>query len=86
MERFLHEGAHAVASVYAPISYAPLPCLAFKLQVPMAVKCGRGACGGQVWAGCLWGPSVGGLPMRVKCGRAAYAGQVWAGCLCGSSV
>eukprot|EP00887_Chlorella_sp_A99_P006809 scaffold2.g6809.t1 len=30
MERFLHEGRSAVATVYAPISYGPLPLLAFK--------------------------------------------------------
>lgn len=33
MERFLHEGRHSVATVYAPISYPPLPLLAFK-QLP----------------------------------------------------
>ncbi|CAG9465350.1 unnamed protein product [Pedinophyceae sp. YPF-701] len=31
MERFLHTGAHSVASVYAPIMYPPLPLLGFKL-------------------------------------------------------
>ena len=31
MERFLHDGRHCVASVYAPICYGPLPLLAFKV-------------------------------------------------------
>lgn len=31
-ERFLHPGVHCVAAAFAPISYAPLPLLAFKLQ------------------------------------------------------
>lgn len=31
MERFLHQGHAAIASVYAPISYGPLPLLAFRL-------------------------------------------------------
>lgn len=30
MERFLHEGRPSMATVFAPISYAPLPVLAFK--------------------------------------------------------
>ena len=32
MERFLHAGRYSVASVFAPISYGPLPFLAFKPQ------------------------------------------------------
>jgi pre-rRNA-processing protein TSR1 len=31
MERFLHQGHAAIASVYAPISYGPLPLLAFRI-------------------------------------------------------
>ena len=30
MERFLQPGQHAVATVYAPIGYGPLPLLAFR--------------------------------------------------------
>jgi len=30
MERFLHPGQSAMATVYAPISYSPLPLLAFQ--------------------------------------------------------
>lgn len=32
MERFLHAGRPSVASVIAPISYGPLPLLAFQIQ------------------------------------------------------
>jgi pre-rRNA-processing protein TSR1 len=32
MERFLHPGKTAVGSVYAPISFPPLPLLAFKVR------------------------------------------------------
>ncbi|KAL6767514.1 hypothetical protein ACKKBF_B35530 [Auxenochlorella protothecoides x Auxenochlorella symbiontica] len=32
MERFLHPGRPSVATVYAPISYPPLPLLAFRLE------------------------------------------------------
>lgn len=32
MERFLHEGRSTIASLYAPISYGPLPILAFTLS------------------------------------------------------
>lgn len=42
MERFLHTGAHAVASVYAPISYGPLPVLAFKLPEGAAAAAAAG--------------------------------------------
>ncbi|KAG2501525.1 hypothetical protein HYH03_000032 [Edaphochlamys debaryana] len=34
MEKFVHDGQHVVASVYAPIMYPPLPLLAFKLPEP----------------------------------------------------
>ena len=30
MERFLHAGRFSIASVYAPISFPPLPLIAFK--------------------------------------------------------
>lgn len=30
MERYLHDGRHTMASVFAPISYPPLPALLFK--------------------------------------------------------
>ncbi|KAK9814203.1 hypothetical protein WJX72_002201 [[Myrmecia] bisecta] len=32
MERFLHPGRHCMATIFAPISYPPLPLLAFKRQ------------------------------------------------------
>jgi pre-rRNA-processing protein TSR1 len=32
MERFLHPGKTAVGSLYAPISFPPLPLLAFKVR------------------------------------------------------
>ncbi len=43
MERFLHAGSHAVASVYAPISYGPLPALAFMLPEASSSSAGAAA-------------------------------------------
>lgn len=33
MERFLHSGRFSVASIYAPISFPPLPLIVFKREV-----------------------------------------------------
>lgn len=32
MERFLHAGRFSVASIYAPISFPPLPLIALKIK------------------------------------------------------
>lgn len=45
MERFLHGGRPSCASVYAPVTYGPMPVLAFKLEdgVPRLVFTGAAA-------------------------------------------
>ncbi|KAG1677733.1 hypothetical protein FOA52_001045 [Chlamydomonas sp. UWO 241] len=48
METFLQDGAHGIASVYAPISYGPLPTLAFKLPAPGTTGCAELAAIGTV--------------------------------------
>jgi hypothetical protein len=40
MERWLRAGHQAMASVYAPISYAPLPVLAFKVCERSSINSG----------------------------------------------
>jgi pre-rRNA-processing protein TSR1 len=48
MERFLHPGKTAVGSVYAPISFPPLPLLAFKVRYCGDICLGVGGVG---WGG-----------------------------------
>lgn len=50
MERYLHAGRHMVASIYAPISYGPLPLLAFKLPEGQGQGLGLGRYAGAALA------------------------------------
>lgn len=46
MERFLYEGHQAVASVYAPVTYPPMPLLAFDMSsgAPRLAFSGHSSC------------------------------------------